>query len=117
MTLEQIKNVLDAEMICGTDHLNKEISLVSACDLMSDVLAFTMSGTLLLTGLTNSQVVRTAEMAEINAICFVRGKKPPEDTIALAEEKGIPLLTTSMCMYEACGRLNENGLSGGATAR
>jgi len=77
---------------------------------MSDVLAFTHAGTLLLTGLTNSQVVRTAEMAGILAIVFVRGKLPPPDTVALAEEKGIPLLASKYTMYETCGRLYGCGL-------
>lgn len=104
----------DVEAIYDGDYLNREISLVSACDLMSDVLAFTVSGSLPLTGLTNSQVVRTAEMAEINAICFVRGKKPHENTVLLAKGKGLPLLTTSLCMYESCGRLHEAGLARGA---
>lgn len=117
ITLEQTRDALKAEVICGGDLLNQKISMVSACDLMSDVLTFTVPGALLLTGLTNSQVVRTAEMAEIAAICFVRDKKPPEDTITLAKEKGIPLLTTSLCMYESCGRLHEEGLSGGCGSR
>jgi len=77
---------------------------------MSDVLAFTHAGTLLLTGLTNSQVVRTAEMAGIFAIVFVRGKLPPSDTVALAQEKGIPLLASKYTMYETCGRLYGSGL-------
>jgi predicted transcriptional regulator len=77
---------------------------------MSDVLAFTHTGTLLMTGLTNPQVVRTAEMAGIVAIVFVRGKLPPPETIALAEEKGIPLLASKYTMYETCGRIFRTGL-------
>ena len=86
--------------------------MACGADLMSDVLAFTHAGTLLLTGLTNPQVVRTAEMAGIRAIIFVRGKRPPRETIALAEEKGIPLLATRYTLYEACGRLYNAGLPG-----
>jgi len=78
---------------------------------MSDVLAFTHAGTLLLTGLTNPQVVRTAEMAGIGAIVFVRGKLPPAETIALAQERGIPLLASKYTMYESCGRLYQAGLA------
>lgn len=77
---------------------------------MSDVLAFTHAGTLLMTGLTNPQVVRTAEMAGIIAIAFVRGKLPPAETTALAQEKGIPLLASKYTMYETCGRLYQKGL-------
>jgi len=79
---------------------------------MSDVLAFSKSGALLMTGLTNSQVVRTAEMAGVGAVCFVRGKKPDSDTIELARQKGIPLLATGCFMHEACGKLYEKGLRG-----
>jgi len=86
--------------------------MACGADLMSDVLAFTHAGTLLLTGLTNPQVVRTAEMAGINAIVFVRGKVPPAETIALAKEKDIPLMATRYTMYETCGRLYEAGLPG-----
>ena len=79
-------------------------------DLMSDVLAFTHEGTLLMTGLTNLQVVRTAEMAGITAILFVRAKLPSSEIIALAEEKRIPLLASKYTMFETCGRLYEAGL-------
>jgi predicted transcriptional regulator len=79
---------------------------------MSDVLAFTKAGSLLLTGLTNPQVVRTAEMADIVAICFTRGKKPDEGTIRLAKSKGLPLLTTRLPMFESCGRLYKSGVVG-----
>ena len=82
----------------------------SGADLMSDVLAFTQEGTLLMTGLTNPQVVRTAEMASVKAVVFVRGKLPPAETIALAEEKGIPLLASKYTMFETCGRLYKAGL-------
>ena len=88
----------------------REIGFVLA--LLLCVMAFTKAGSLLLTGLANLQVIRTAEMVDICAICFVRGKKPEKETIELAEEKGIPLLSTDLPMYEACGRLYENGLLG-----
>ncbi len=88
------------------------VDLACGADLMSDVLAFTHAGTLLLTGLTNPQVVRTAEMAGIKAIVFVRGKMPPPETIALAEKKDIPLLASPLTLYESCGRLYAHGLQG-----
>ncbi|MFP3895452.1 MAG: hypothetical protein ACLFV5_01255 [Anaerolineales bacterium] len=81
---------------------------------MSDVLAISHRNALLLTGLTNPQVVRTAEMADIRAVVFVRGKYPPPETIALAEEKGITLLSSVYTMYESCGRLYQAGLRGEA---
>ena len=109
MLLSEIVNILEADLICNV-NLNKEIKLACGSDLMSDVLTFIKSGSLLLTGLTNSQVVRTAEMAEIIAICFVRGKKPQNETTKLAREKEVPLLATKFSMYEACGRLYNKGL-------
>ena len=112
MNLAHIKDILGAELLCGFDYLDKEINMVYASDLMSDVLAFVKSGSFLLTGLTNPQVIRTAEMAEIIAVCFVNGKIPQSDTINLANEKKIPLMVTKMLMYQCCGRLHEKGLAG-----
>ena len=112
MKLREIKDILEAEVIVGSEYLDREIKLASGSDLMSDVLAFIKSGSLLLTGLTNSQVVRTAEMAEIDAICFVRSKKPPGETIELARKNRVPLLVTRFSMYAACGRLYQKGLLG-----
>jgi hypothetical protein len=94
------------------DLENLEFSCGGAADLMSDVLAFARPDSLLLTGLTHPQVVRTAEMAGILALVFVRGKNPPPETAALAAEVGIPLLGTRYKMYEACGRLYAAGLPG-----
>lgn len=77
---------------------------------MSDVLAFCTPGSLLLTGLTNVQIVRTAQMLDIYAIVFVRGKVPLEETVQLAKDNGIPILLTRYSMFEACGVLYENGM-------
>ena len=105
MTLAEVLSLVEGKLISKGVDLSQEVAMACGADLMSDVLAFTHAGTLLLTGLTNPQVVRTAEMAGIAAIVFVRGKLPPSDTIAMAEEKGIPLLATRYTMYETCGRL------------
>ncbi len=112
MKLSEIRKIIEAKVLWDNDYLGKEIKMACGSDLMSDVLAFVKPGSLLLTGLTNPQVVRTAEMAEIIAICFVRGKEPQRETIKLAKEKGIPLLATKCLMYEACGRLHGKGLPG-----
>ena len=112
MTLEEVKEILKAEVITGANALQMEVKTGCGCDLMSDVLAFIKPDSLLLTGLTNTQVIRTAEMADVAAICFVRGKKPDEETIRLAESKGLPLLMTQLPMFESCGRLYKNGLIG-----
>jgi predicted transcriptional regulator len=110
MTLAEVLSVIEGKLISSNADLSQEVSMACGADLMSDVLAFTHTGTLLMTGLTNPQVVRTAEMAGIVAIVFVRGKLPPPETIALAEEKGIPLLASKYTMYETCGRIYRTGL-------
>jgi predicted transcriptional regulator len=113
MKLNEIVQILEAEILCTVkdeSHLN--ITMVGGADLMSDVLAFVKPGTLLLTGLTTLQVVYTAETAGISVVCFVRGKRPQGETIDLAKEKGIILLTTNISMFEGCGRLYKNGLIG-----
>ena len=114
MKLREIVSILEGRLISNENEVDLDISIpcVGAADLMSDVLAFAEPGSLLLTGLCNPQVVRTAEMADIAAIVFVRGKFPPPETIGLAEEKGIPLVATSYAMFEMCGRLYEAGLRG-----
>jgi predicted transcriptional regulator len=114
MTLEDVRRILEAEVIVGDDLLSQDVVMACGCDLMSDVLSFAKSASLLLTGLTNPQVVRTAEMADLAAICFVRGKKPPQETAKLAESKNIPLLTTPLSMFESCGRLWKEGFVGGS---
>ncbi|HID29808.1 MAG TPA: hypothetical protein EYP19_07355 [Desulfobacterales bacterium] len=117
MNLEEIRNILSAEWAWKTNGPacgNWEVSSCRASDLMSDVLSFHGVGSLLLTGLTNAQVVRTAGVADIVAICFVRGKWPGPETVRLAEEQGIPLLVTHLMMFEACGKLYAKGLRGEA---
>ena len=112
MTLDEAREILEADVLFGSDIQDIVVDMGCGADLMSDVLAFAKKGTLLLTGLTNPQVVRTGEMADIVGICFVRGKRPPEDTIELARENALPLLTTELPMFESCGRLYRNGLGG-----
>lgn len=110
MKLKEIKELLQAEVVCGEDHLETEIEVAGASDLMSDVLALGKPGMLLITGLANVQSVRTADIIEAKAIIYVRGKKPDQEGIALAEKKGIPLLTTNYLMYQACGLLYQRGI-------
>lgn len=111
MTLKELAELLDARNISTEDDLNSiEVNNAYACDLMSDVLAFCTPGSLLLTGLTNVQIVRTAQMLDIPAIIFVRGKVPLEETIQLARENGIPILLTKYSMFESCGILYAKGM-------
>jgi len=112
MTLDDARRMLEAEVIVGSDLHEIDVQMGCGADLMSDVLAFSKTGALLLTGLTNPQVVRTGEMADVVGICFVRGKRPPQETVELARENDLPLLATELPMFESCGRLYRNGLKG-----
>ena len=117
MTLNEIKDILQAEVLTTNSNMNIHVDRGCSSDLMSDVLAFSRPGALLITGLTNEAVIRTAEVANIKAIVFVRGKKPREEIIALAGGKKIPLLATNLTMFEACGKLYEKGLRGSPDAK
>ncbi len=114
MTLNEIKDLLNAQAHTCTEKLGREITSACGSDLMSDVLAFSKNNALLITGLVNPQVVRTAEMMDIKAIIFVRGKTPNEDILNLATEKGIVILTTENLMFSTCGILYNAGLIGGS---
>ena len=113
MQIQKIAELLDAKILCGNNHLDGVVKSACGCDMMSDVLAFVKDQAVLLTGLCNPQVVRTAEMMDMRCIVFVRGKMPPEEVVALAEEAGIVVMTTAERMYVACGKLYANGLAGG----
>jgi hypothetical protein len=104
LTLADVRNILDAKVICGPD-LSVMVCDVGAADLMSDVLALSKHGMLLLTGLVNPQVIRTAIVADLCGVVFVRDKKPDAATLALAREAGVPVLGTVLTMFEAAGLL------------
>ena len=116
MNLAEIRDILNATVITDAAALLNSIESVYCADLMSDVLSFSVAKCLLITGLTNAQVIRTAEMAAINMIVFIQGKRPAVQTIRLAEEKNIPLLVTDLSMFDACGRLYEKGLRSQSTS-
>lgn len=110
MKIKELVEILPCEVICGSDHLDTQIDYGFASDLMSDVLTLQQSNLLLLTGLSNLQSVRTAEMADIKCIMLVRDKHPSEDMIELAEESDIVILRYSSSMFKACGILYNSGL-------
>jgi predicted transcriptional regulator len=111
MKLSEVKDTLEAVVICGEDLLDVEVrGGAAASDLMSDLLRYPAEGSLILTGLTNIQVLHTAIIAGMIAIIFVRGKKPGEDLRVLADKHRIPILTTHLNMYSSCGRLFQKGL-------
>lgn len=112
MKISEVKRILNADVLCGDQHMENEVSCAFGSDLMSDVLAFVKGKTLLLTGLTNQQVIRTAEMADLSVIVFVRGKKPEIEIVELAMENNLVLLLTRDTMYTASGKLYSNGLEG-----
>jgi predicted transcriptional regulator len=111
MKLREVLELIDGKMISTDVDLTLDVRLGGGADLMSDLLAFGQEGMLLMTGLTNPQVVRTAEMAGVTAIVFVRAKIPPPETINLASQKAIPLLASKYTMFETCGRLYKAGLA------
>ncbi|MEG0014306.1 MAG: hypothetical protein RR618_07275 [Cellulosilyticaceae bacterium] len=113
MKIQEVKGILEAKVWVGEDRLEREVHAACGCDLMSDVLAFAKEKVLLLTGLINPQVIRTAEMLDIKAIVFVRGKDPTEDMIKMATEKNMVLLSTNHPLYVACGQLYIKGLTNG----
>ncbi len=115
MLLKEVQELLDADILTGEEFLNREVKTVFACDLMSDVLAFVDDKTLLLTGLVNSHTIRTAEMLDIAAVVFVRGKTPDDETIKLAIENQIPIMTTKNIMFVSSGILYSKGLKGADT--
>ncbi len=110
MELREIQDILKANVWAGESRLDMEVHAACGCDLMSDVLAFAKEEVLLLTGLINPQVIRTAEMLDIKAIVFVRGKSPTEDMINMANQKKMVLLSTDQPLYVACGKLYGRGL-------
>lgn len=110
MKLSEIINCIDGKILTKSDDLSWEIKGGCGADLMSDVLAAIQPDAVLLTGLCNPQVVRTAQMADVRAIVFVRGKRPPQETIDLANREDLPLISSPYGMFELCGRLYQAGL-------
>ena len=117
MLFDKVAEILGAEVLSCHDKLNREVQHACASDMMSDVLAFATDNCLLLTGLLNQQVIRTAEMKDILCVCFVRDKKPDQSIIDLAQDKGIIVMRSPYLMYEASGRLFIGGLEGKEVGR
>ena len=113
MKLSDIRDLLHCATLSGGDALNIEVDTAVASDGMSEVLARPHPGALMITGLTNIQSVRTAVVADIPAILYVRGKRPNDKTVEVARDKKIILLATQTGMFDACGILRERGLKGG----
>lgn len=111
MTLEDIIRLLEAKVVCGDKELQKEVKKAFAADLMSDVLRLNTEDMLLITGMANLQVIRTAEMSDISYILFARDKKVTEEMLELAEENHMVLLQCKQSMFKVCGELYKAGLA------
>ena len=114
MEIKTICNLLSAEVLCCEENLEKHVYSACGCDLMSDVLAYVTDQAVLLTGLVNPQVIRTALMMDMVCIVFVRSKTPNQEMIDLAKENGIVMMSTDKTLYNTCGILYSNGLIGTA---
>ena len=114
MKMSTIRDLLGAEVLCCEENLDHDVFSACGSDMMSDVLMYVKDQAVLLTGLTNPQVIRTAEMMDMRCIVFVRSKRPNEMMISMAEDDGIVMMATTMRMYDACGTLYTNGLIGTA---
>ncbi len=112
MKISEIVKMLDAKVLCCEDKTDKEVESAFGCDLMSDVLAYVNDQAVLLTGLVNPQVIRTALMLDMVCIVFVRSKEPSEEMIELARENGIVMMSTNKTLYTSCGLLYSGGLIG-----
>jgi len=112
MKISEIKNILDAEILVGEDQLDKKVVAAGGADLMADVLSAVAQEAVLLTGLTTEQVLRTAKVAGVVVVVFVRDKKPDRPVIELARTYNLPVLLTRYSLFVASGRLYMNGLRG-----
>ena len=117
MKISEIRDLLSATVMTGETLLDNEVTSACCSDMMSDVLAYVKDQAVLLTGLVNAQVVRTAAMMDMRCIVFVRAKMPGEDILELAKDCGMAVLTTKERMYVACGRLYAAGLTGGSECK
>ena len=105
-TVGDLVRALDAEVVCCEEHLGRRVMAFAASDLLSDVLAFEKHDYALLTGLTNAQIVRTADITGASCIVIVRNKKPQQAAVALAQASGIPIMLAPCTMFEACAQLS-----------
>jgi predicted transcriptional regulator len=112
MKLSEIRDILEATVVVGDDQIDKTIMAGGGSDLMDDVLAAIAKGSVLLTGVTQEEVLQTAKIAEVGAIVFVRGKKPDDALIKLAQSYNLPVLLSRFSLFVACGRLYMQGLRG-----
>lgn len=112
MKISEIASVLNGKVLCCDENMSKDVFSACGSDMMSDVLAYVKNQAVLLTGLVNPQVIRTADMMDMNCVVFVRSKTPSAEMLSIAKETGIVIMKTDYRMYEACGLLYSHGLTG-----
>ena len=112
MTIRKVMEIVDGKVLVGEDRLDERVDTACGSDLMSDVLAFVNEKTVLITGLTNPHVLRTADMLDLKCLVFARGKVPTDDILEAAQEQGLVVITTKATAFSACGLLYEAGLRG-----
>lgn len=112
MTLRDVQKLLNAEILCGEDHLDREVTVCFACDLISEMLLYVTANTLLITSLTNAHILHTAQVMDALAVVFVTGKRPDAAIIKNSELSDIPLMSTPNLTFDCCGILYKNGVVG-----
>ena len=115
MKLQKVVEILNAELLFGENLLDQTVKTACGSDMMSDVLAYVKEEGILISGLMNQQVIRTAEMLDMCAVVFVRGKIPTSEVLELAKNRNIAVIATKYSMFETCGKLYQQGLSGGVS--
>ncbi len=110
MNLEEVARLLQGTFLCGEEKKGTVIDRAYAADLLSDVLALTEERTTLITGTISPQVVKVADILNVVAIIFVRGKRPAQNLIEYAQCLSIPLVFTEKTMFETCGLLYTHGV-------
>ncbi len=110
MNLRDVKEILNAEVLCCEDLLDREVKTCFACDLISEMLLHVQSNTLLVTSLTNAHILHAAQVMDALAVVFVAGKRPDATVIKKSEQSGLPLMTTKKLIFECCGLLYLNGV-------
>ncbi len=112
MKLYEVRDILNADVLSGVEFMDQTVFGGGSADLMDDILSAVANGSVLLTGLTTEQAIRTAQIAKVGGIVYVRGKRPDQDIVTLAESLSLPLMTTRFSLFVASGKLYMNGLRG-----
>ncbi len=108
LKIGELAQVLEGEIVCGEEKADQYVEDYAATDLLSDLLALEKEKYALLTGLTNAQILRTAQITNACCVVIVRGKQPQPPAVSIAKNSGIPLILSPLTMFEACARLGRH---------